>query len=134
MITVPIGKVLFNLSLWIAVVKIYPFTYVGWIKMKAYSQNKFFQPIGLYFSVTENKFTVWKYSFSGPTGIYLFKYSKLKCKIYSKLTKKDQKSIWRYCKLWIDLTHCPSVVFFMLLFFVVADSEHVNGRWNTLLP
>ena len=104
MITVPIGKVLFNLSLWIAVVKIYPFTYVGWIKMKAYSQNKFFQPIGLYFSVTENKFTVWKYSFSGPTGIYLFEYSKLKWGICSKLTKKAPIEC-NLAKIW--KTHPP---------------------------
>ena len=44
----------------------------------------------VYFSVTENKFLVRNYSFSGPTGIYLFKFSninsKIKCKICSELT------------------------------------------------
>ena len=43
----------------------------------------------LYISVTENKFIIWNYSFSGPTGIYLFEFSnneKIICEICSKLT------------------------------------------------
>ena len=44
----------------------------------------------LYISVTENKFIIWNYSFSGPTGIYLFEFSNneniIICEICSKLT------------------------------------------------
>ena len=47
-------------------------------------------PIGQYISHTQNKFIVWNYSFSGPTGIYLLEFSninsRIKCEICSKLT------------------------------------------------
>ena len=63
--------------------------YLGWIKMKTYSQTNFSSPQDNLF-LTENKLIVWNCSFSGLTGIYLFKFSntnsKIKCKICSKLT------------------------------------------------
>ena len=44
----------------------------------------------LYIPVTENKFIIWNYSFSGQTGIYLFEFSNneniIICEICSKLT------------------------------------------------
>ena len=98
---------LFEVLLW----KFIPLEpYVGWIKMKTYSQI-FSAHRTMHFSVTENESIAWNYSFSDSTGIYLFKYSRIKCKICSKLVIK-----------------APGIV---LVFF--ADFEHVNGRWNTLL-
>ena len=43
----------------------------------------------IYPTVTENKFIIWNYSFSGPTDIYLLQFSNnenIICEICSKLT------------------------------------------------
>ena len=65
--------------------------YVGWIKMKTYSPTSFPSPQeNIFLTVTENKFIVWNYHFSGPASIYLFEFSninsRIKCEICLKLT------------------------------------------------
>ena len=60
--------------------------WVGRIKVKTYNPS-FPARRTIYFSVTENKFAVWNYRFSGPAGIYLFEFSNInsgiKCTIFS---------------------------------------------------
>ena len=65
--------------------------YIRWRRMKKFSQTNFLSPwYNIFLTVTENKFLVWNYRFSGPTSIYLVKFSnnnsRIKCKICSKLT------------------------------------------------
>ena len=72
----------------------------------------------IYFPVTENKFIVWNYSFSGPTSIYLFKFchnkSRIKCQICSKLTIEA-----------LDI---------VLVLLLLTLNIYVSAGWNTLLP
>ena len=61
-------------------------SYVGWIRMKTCSPTNFPSPLdNIFLTVTENKFIVWNYIFSGPTSIYLFEFwndnSKIKCEL-----------------------------------------------------
>ena len=82
---------------WIAVVKIHPLVTLCWVnKGENIWPNKFSQ------SITENKFIVWNYHFSGPTSIYLFECSNINSRIK--------------CKI------CVLVCFF-------ADLEHGNCRY-----
>ena len=63
--------------------------YAGWIRMKRCTPTYFPSPKdNVFCTVTENKFNVWNYSFSGPNGIYSFSKDnrRIKCYIYSKLT------------------------------------------------
>ena len=47
---------------------------VGWIKTKAYNTTSFPTQENIFLVVTENRFIVWNYCFSGPTDIYSFKF------------------------------------------------------------
>ena len=79
-------------------------------------------------TVTEKRFLVWNYSFSGPTNIYLLEFSsRIKCQMCSKLTIKAPVIVWcLHCQLGKYLT-CYFKGFF-------AGFEHVNVIWNTLRP
>ena len=49
---------------------------VGWIRMKSCIPINFSSPQDNVFpTVTERKFIIWNYSFSGPTSVYLFELS-----------------------------------------------------------
>ena len=120
----------FDLSFWSAVVKIYPFTtsyHVGWIKIKIYSPTPFPRPWNsIFLTITENKFSVWNYHFSGLTHIYLFQFSnidnRIKFKICSNLT------IDASCRSGVfigSFKGCVHYIFASLFF--MSKREHL---WN----
>ena len=90
-------------------------SYVGVNKDKNMQPNKFSQPIGQYIPHSYWKQTYClKYTFSGPSIIYLFKFSrdnsKIKCDECSKL-KIEIPEVVLVSLLWIYLTYCSSVFF-----------------------
>ena len=59
----------------------------------------------IYPTVTENKFNIWNYSFSGPTGIYLFEFS-----------NNGNIIMWEICsKLTIETSHIALVSLMLTL-------------------
>ena len=102
----------FDLSFWSAVVKIYPFATLYWVKHENICPHKFSKPIRQYMFLSYWKqIYLLKLQFLRPNRhIYLIKFSninsKIKCKICSKLT-----------------IEAPDAVL-----------EHINAGWNTSLP
>ena len=81
--------------------------------------------------VTENKFVVWNYSFSGPKSIYLLEFSnnnsRIKYEICSHLKYYNRINRHRSGVFIINREYIwhVSIVF-------SAEIEHVNAGWNTL--
>ena len=79
LVIVPITYTLsgFDLSIWSAIVKIYPLTALCWANKDENMQpSKFSQSSGQYISQgCWKKIIAWKYHPSGPAGIYLFKFN-----------------------------------------------------------
>ena len=87
----------------------------------------------IYPTITENKFIIWNYSFSGPNRIYLFEFSNndnIICEICSKLTIEASDIVLGYLLFTLNIFD----VVLVGVCFVVVDFEHVNARWNSLLP
>ena len=76
-------------------------------------------------TVTENKFIICNYSFSSPAGTSLFESSNndniILCRICSKLKIEASAIVLVYLMLTLNN-------------FFFVDFEHVNARWNSLLP
>ena len=104
--------------------------YIGWINMKTYSLTNFTSLWDdLFLAVTGNRFKVWNYNFSGPTGICLFEFSsvnsEIKCKVCSKLNRSTRRCFGVFI---------INFIISMLFKCFFTDFEHVDARWNTLLP
>ena len=97
----------------------------GWIKMKSCSPT-IFPAHRTILLITENKFIAWNYIFSDPVSIYLFEFSNnnggIKCEICSNVTIKATDVL-------VSLN-----IFDTFLGLFLAELEHVNARWNTLMP
>ena len=83
---------------------------LGEWRWKHIAQQIFPVHIGqLFFTVTENKFNVWNYRFSGPNSIYLFKFSNINSKrkheIFLKLTMKVPDVILVSLLLALNIFH-----------------------------
>ena len=113
----------FDLSFGSTIVKIYPFTNFCWLKKdENMYYNNFFQPRGQYiFHNYWKQIYVWDYSFSGPTSIYLFKFSsnnsRIKCKMCSKLTIEEPYIILVFLLLALNIVDIILISFCWLWTF-----------------
>ena len=104
----------FNLSFWSAVVKIYLFATLCWVRKNENSPTNFPSPYdNIFLIVTENKCIAWNYHFWGPACIYLIEFSninfRIRWKICLRLTLEVQEVVLVSLWLWIYLTHCSNV-------------------------
>ena len=103
-----------QLIFWSAVVKIYLFATLCWVRKNENSPTNFPSPYdNIFLIVTENKCIVWNYHFWGPACIYLIEFSninfRIRWKICLRLTLEVQEVVLVSLWLWIYLTRCSNV-------------------------
>ena len=124
------GEEGFNLSFSSAFMKIYHFTTLYWVnKHENNILTNFPSPYNKLFLSYWKQVYCLKLHFSGPTSIYLFKFSnnnsRIKCEICSKLAIEAPAVVLGY--LLLTLNSFGTLVYFNWIY-------QVNAGWKTLLP
>ena len=106
-----------------------PFPTLYWVnKRENIYPTNFPSPYIIFLTATENKFTVWNYSFSGPNVIYLLEFSninsRIKCGTCSKLTIKAPEVVLVSLLLTLNIFGHVVQVFFSWIWICKCQMEY----------